>query len=57
MNRLALSIYAAVLCFAGTALAAGPTTHTRTLNISGTAMPAVPADVDSGNGSACNFDP
>jgi hypothetical protein len=57
MNRLALSIYAAVLCFAGTASAAGPSTHTRTLNLSGTLMLASASDVDNGNGSACNVDP
>jgi hypothetical protein len=54
MNRLALSIYAAVLCFAGTALAAGPTTHTRTLNITGVgASDSVDADATG----ACNVDP
>jgi hypothetical protein len=56
MNRLALSIYAAVLCFAGTALAAGPTTHTRTLNITGIGAAASAGNVDVANG-ACNIDP
>jgi hypothetical protein len=57
MNRFGGVICAAALLFAGTALAAGPSTHTRTLNITGVLMPAAPGDVDNANGGACNVDP
>jgi hypothetical protein len=58
VNRFSGGIYAAILLFAGTALAAGPTTHTRTLNIAGIGAPLVSPDpnVDAANG-ACNIDP
>ena len=58
MNRFSGGIYAAILLVAGTALAAGPTTHTRTLNIAGIGAPLVSPDpnVDAANG-ACNIDP
>ncbi len=57
MNRFGGVICAAILLFAGTALAAGPTTHTRTLNVTGVLMPAAPGDVDNAEGGACNVDP
>jgi len=44
VNRMSGGIYAAILLVAGTALAAGPTTHTRTLNIAGIGAPLVSPD-------------
>jgi hypothetical protein len=54
VNRFGAVICGAVLLFAGTALAAGPTTHTRTLNITGVGA-ADPGDADTTG--ACNVDP
>lgn len=56
MKRFGAVVCGVVLLFAGTALAAGPTTHTRTLNITGMGAPAGGGSVDGATG-ACNVDP
>jgi hypothetical protein len=56
VNRFGGVVCGVVWLFAGTALAAGPSTHTRTLNITGIgAVDTNPSDVNAVSG-ACNFD-
>lgn len=55
MIRFGTVICTAMLLFAGSAVAAGPSTHTRTLNVTGVGAAAASGNVDT-NG-ACNVDP
>jgi hypothetical protein len=55
MHRITLIFAAVVFSMAGSALAAGPTTSTRTLNMTGKVAAASPGDFDTLTG-ACNID-